>query len=455
MEPRLSRRDFLRASAAAGALAASPLSPFEALAAGGSGGAAVGFGPIAPTPDETTGAPLLELPAGFRLVSGGWTGDPLEDGAPTPSNHDGIGCFRGRRGSLVLVRNHERGAGTPIPGSAPIYDPAAGGGTTHIAFDPFAGRFGGSWPSLAGTLRNCAGGITPWNSWVSCEEAIDGPSDGALEREHGFCFEVPAEGRASALPLRALGRFVHEAIAFEPDGSAAYLTEDSGNSGLYRFLPNARGRLDAGRLQMLALRDAPAADTARGIPIGVDLPVDWVDIGLPDPPGNRLAVQLNSVYQQGRTLGGARFVRGEGIWRVRNRFLFTATAGGAAGLGQIFSLDTRRQTLRLVYESQSALDLESPDNVTASPRGGAVLCEDGAGRDRLLGLTRGGDLFVLARGNALLTGERGFVGDYTSSELTGPCFSPPVRGAARWLFVHIQLPGITCAIAGPWESGGL
>ncbi|MCA9512705.1 MAG: DUF839 domain-containing protein, partial [Myxococcales bacterium] len=117
--------------------------------------------------------------------------------------------------------------------------------------------------------------------------------------------------------------------------------------------------------------------------------------------------------------------------------------------------DPRAQTLRLVYESASAADLESPDNVTASPGGGAVLCEDGAGSDRLLGLTRGGDLFALARGNAVLAGERGFAGDFRSSELTGACFAPPVRGAARWLFVNLQEPGITCAIAGPWRRGGL
>ena len=186
-------------------------------------------------------------------------------------------------------------------------------------------------PTLAGTLRNCAGGITPWNSWVSCEETRDGPGNGPLQREHGFCFEVPSRGTASAQPLRAMGRFSHEAVAFEHNGAAAHQTEDRTRAGLYRFLPNRRRRLDNGALQMLRVRDAPGADLARDVPVGEWLDIDWVPIEQPAPPGDRRAVDRNGVYAQGRSQGGARFIRLEGVWAARRRIVFASTSGGARG----------------------------------------------------------------------------------------------------------------------------
>ena len=443
--PSLSRRSFLRSAAAAGALTAA--SPFESLAAT----PPLDYGPHVPALDEATGLPLLELPDGFRYTSGAWTGDPMADGDTTPSNHDGMACFFGRGRSRILVRNHEIAQAPAFSNRCPVYDPWAGGGTTHIVFDPDSGRFGASWASLAGTLRNCAGGPTPWKSWISCEETTDGPGNGFLQREHGFCFEVPARGTASAVPLRAMGRFSHEAIAFEWSGRAAYLTEDAHRAGLYRFLPNRAGRLDSGRLQMLRIRDADNVDTATDFPLHERIAVDWVDIDLPDPPGDRGAVARNSCHSQGAARGGARFARLEGIWNNRTKIFFTSTSGGATGRGQVFELDPWRQTLRLIFESPGAAVLENPDNIAANRRGGMVLCEDGPGRDRLLGLTPGGDLFPFARGNVRLFGERGFIGDYRSSELAGVCWSPD----AQWLFVNVQRPGITLAITGPWERGRL
>ncbi|MEE2674250.1 MAG: alkaline phosphatase PhoX [Myxococcota bacterium] len=464
----ISRRRFLATGIAAG-VAAGTITPFEALADGRrrrrrgrdrddrddhddhERDGPREFGPIAPVPDASTGLPLLELPAGFEYTSFGWTGDPLERGEPTPSNHDGMGCFRSRRHQLVLVRNHERNTGSPFSPHAPVYDPAAAGGTTSLVFDARRRRVVRMYASLTGTLRNCAGGVTPWGSWITCEETRNGPGDGPLLEEHGFCFEVPVRGTADAQPLRAMGRFSHEAIAFEHDGSAAYLTEDRTNAGLYRFLPNRRRRLSTGRLQMLRVRDAPGADLSRGVTVGEWLAIDWVDIAEPAPAGRRRDVDRNSVFGQGRAQGAARFIRLEGIWAGRRRIYFVSTSGGPARRGQIFELDPRRQRLRLLFESSGAAELDSPDNLAVSPRGGIVLCEDGAGSDRLLALSRHGELSVLARGNVRLAGERGFVGDFSSSELAGACWS---RGG-RWLFVNVQRPGITLAIRGPWHRGGL
>lgn len=448
--PPLTRRQFVQTSLAVGAVAATP---FDALAAHRRPRPRVSldYGPHVPTLDEATGLPLLELPEGFRYVTGAWTGDPMRGADVTPNNHDGMGCFFGRGRTRILIRNHERGGGGVFSTNAPVYDPMARGGTTHLVFDPTSETFRGSWASLTGTLRNCAGGMTPWKSWISCEETTDGPGNGPVLREHGFCFEVPVRGDAEAVPLRAMGRFSHEAVAFAPNGAAAYLTEDANAAGLYRFVPNRRQRLDSGRLQMLRIRDAPNFDTRSNFPLGESLAIDWVDIEVPDPTGDRAAVAANSVYSQGSARGGARFIRLEGIWRSRGRFYFSSTSGGAALGGQIFEIDPRRQTLRLVFESPGQTVLDRPDNIAANRRGGIVLCEDGGGRDRILGLTREGDIFPFARGNVVLQGERGFFGDFTSSELAGVCWSP----RANWMFVNIQRPGITCAITGPWRKGAL
>ena len=221
-----------------------------------------GYGPLSPVRDQTTGLPLLHLPEGFHYVSFGWIGDPLSDGTPTPGLHDGMAAFASQDSTVRLVRNHEARRGKTFA-SHPVYDHNAGGGTTTIEFDSLTGTAGRAWTSLAGTAVNCAGGPTPWGSWLSCEETIFGPGgENNYLKPHGYVFEVPSSSKATPAPLKAMGRFVHEAVAVDEATGIVYETEDANESGFYRFIPTEPGKLDmGGRLEMLALSEIPHADT--------------------------------------------------------------------------------------------------------------------------------------------------------------------------------------------------
>ena len=446
------RRTFLTRAALAGGAAI--IVPFEALRArlrDGALGDAPVYGPLAPVADGTTGLPLLQLPEGFRYVSFGWSGDPLEGGGVTPAAHDGMAAFAGADGLVHLVRNHEL---SPAPAFALslAYDPAAGGGTTTVAFNPTTERVERARASLSGTLRNCAGGPTPWGSWLTCEETVLGPQDApALTARHGYVFEVPLEGTPTRQPLTAMGRFVHEAVAVDPVTGIVYQTEDSNRAGCYRYVPDSPGRLaEGGRLQMLAVRGRPRADLRTKQLTRVPMGVYWVDIQVPDVarPG-RDGV---TVFEQGRRLGAAMFARLEGAWHADGRIYLTSTNGGDAQMGQVWELTPASDELRLVYESPGGHELNMPDNLTVSPRGGLVLCEDGTANPCVHGLTRDGRITRFARNNVVLTGQRnGLAGDFRASEFAGATFSPD----GRWLFVNVQSPGITMAITGPWERGPL
>ncbi len=435
-------------SAAAARLAPSATTSRVAPAKRPGGQAHGGYGPLAPVRDQATGLELLSLPAGFEYISYGWTGDPMDDGVPTPGSHDGMAAFW-FRGRSHIVRNHERGNGTPFT-TGSVYDGASAGGTSNLVFHPGPGRWESSYGSLSGTIRNCAGGPTPWNSWLTCEETTQINDAGtAAEMRHGYVFDVPADGTSDAVPLRGLGRFSHEAVAVDPATGIVYLTEDSTPSGFYRFVPDVPGDLTAGRLEMLAIDGVPVAYTAD---TGASWAVtDWVAIDTPDPgPGE------TSTVQQGVAKGGTAITRGEGAWHGDGHIYFVSTSGGPVGQGQVFDYHPATDTLTVLFASPSGDVLNAPDNVCVSPQGGLVLCEDGGGDEYLHGLTLDGEIFRLARNNADLTG--GTAGksvaaqDYRGSEWAGATFEVK---HGRWLFANLQSPGITFAITGPWRDGGL
>ncbi|MGP6173491.1 alkaline phosphatase PhoX [Corynebacterium sp. A21] len=392
-----------------------------------------GYGPLQPAP----GGELL-LPAGFTYVAIGHTGTPMSDGTPTPGMHDGMAAFAGVGGMINLVRNHENSQGAAFGGNS--YDPAAAGGTTNLVFDPSKMELVATHPSLTGTIRNCAGGPTPAGTWLTCEETFTGLD---VAHPHGYIFEVPADATSPVdpVPLKAMGRFTHEAIAVDPETGIIYETEDRGTSGFYRFIPNDRDNLVAGgQLQMMAIKARSQYDTRFSQRVAKPLPVEWVDINDPDPDSS----DSLAVFKQGWEQGGAVFDRLEGAWYGEGSIYINSTSGGDAGLGQVWRYTPRGNSggqLELVYESTDPEVLESPDNLCVSPNtGGLVLCEDGSSKDLLRGITPDGKIFDLAELNS-----------NSSSELAGATFSPD----GKILFFNVQTPGITYAITGPWENGAL
>ncbi|MEV5764922.1 alkaline phosphatase PhoX [Micromonospora sp. NPDC052213] len=456
IDPGLARRGLLKRGLATAAVLAA-LGPLEALSARTAGAAPMSkrpsspdYGPLHPTRDHTTGLELLALPKGFEYISYGWTGDLMSDGVATPGSHDGMAAFRRPDGKIALVRNHERGSYTGAF-TTPAYNPAAGGGTSNLVFDPDQGKFLESWGSLSGTIRNCAGGPTPWGTWLTCEETTEIAPDGT---RHGYVFEVPYDRKGDPRPIKAMGRFSHEAVAVDPRTGIVYLTEDATPSGFYRYLPNKAGELSAGgELQMLVVQtpDGSSYSTyADGT--GVEYRTSWVTVPNPDyaPGETRPAVQ-------GAALGAAVFKRLEGAWYGNDRVYIVSTSGGPKGQGQVFEYDPQAETMRVLFASPDASVLNNPDNICVSPRGGIVLCEDGSEGEYLHGLTTDGEIFPFALNQVVIPaggipGKSVAPGDYAGSEWAGSTFDPK---NGNWMFVNAQSPGITFAITGPWRNGSL
>lgn len=460
-EMHTSRRSFLKSAGlySAGFMGLKALVSQPMFAAMGESSAA-GFGPLV---DDVAG--LFKLPAGFTYTTFSHTGEEMADGLLVPGMHDGMAAFPGPDGRTLLVRNHELESTRTEVGPfgphcerigkidpAKIYDLGKGiapnlGGTTTLVFDTRSQRLERHFLSLAGTVRNCAGGPTPWGTWVTCEEVNENPEPNA-EQSHGYNFEVipsVTPGLATPVALKAMGRFRHEAVAVDPASGCVYETEDVGDGLLYRFVPARAGRLEeGGRLQALVVKDQLTADTRNWdqsrFPVGQPLAVSWLDLDEVESPNNDLR-------KRGGAAGAALFARGEGAWWGNDSAYFAMTNGGRNRLGQIFRYRpspyeaTAREaevpgTIELFSEPNDTALVSNCDNLVVAPWGDLILCEDTSSVCRLIGVTPAGQYYVL--GSATRTGR----------ELAGVCFSPD----GSTLFVNVQNPGYTLAITGPWKQ---
>lgn len=424
---------------------------------------ATGFGELVPTAAKNTGETYLSLPKGFEYNVLGKVKTQMSDGRPTPAAHDGQWTFRVKN-ELRIVRNHEVSGGS-VPkeqagiGSRNHYDETCGGGTTTLVIDPKTNTLIRDFVSLSGTLINCAGGPTPWGSWITCEETTLGPSvrtrasdgrkTGGYPKPHGYCFEVPASANSEVVPvpLKAMGRFTHEAVAVDRRTGIVYLTEDYNPSGFYRFIPKRNKRLaDGGVLQMLAVEGKPEFDTRTGQITGGSLASIWVTINEPDPAA--ADIDPSAVYKQGKAKGGAAFARLEGCEIDRSgRVYFTATSGGERKGGQIWMYEPAGKDagrLTLVFESPDQRVLHMPDNICLMPKSELLfICEDSdyAGQNSI------NHIRVLTPEGKIADFARNISKDFSRSEFCGSTFSPD----GKTLFVNLQLAGVTLAIWGDWS----
>lgn len=426
---------------------------------------AYGYGELVPMAAKNTGETMLSLPRGFEYNVLGKHGSVMSDGRQTPPRHDGMWTFKVGR-ELRIVRNHEvSNFRLPRPGAAIAkdfhYDEMAGGGTTTLIIDPRKRTVIRDFVSLSGTLINCAGGPTPWGSWISCEETTVGPTVvtlpsgakvGGFPKPHGYCFEVQASANNNMppVPLKSMGRFVHEAVAVDRKSGVVYLTEDYNPSGLYRFIPRRNKRLaEGGVLQMLAVAGKSEYDTRRGQKQGTRLPVSWVTIDNPDPAA--ADTDPLAVYKQGSAKGGAAFARLEGcVTDDDGRVYFTATIGGDNRGGQIWVYEPTSRDggqLTLVFESPSRDILDMPDNVCLMPDSRLLfVCED----SDYVGEGGNPDVFVriLTPDGRMANFAKNIVPKLERTEFAGTCFSKD----GNTLFVNIYAAGVTCAIWGDWKS---
>ncbi|MDO9169577.1 MAG: DUF839 domain-containing protein [Methylobacter sp.] len=423
-----------------------------------------GFGELVPTLTQNTGETFLALPKGFKYKVLGKAGSKMSDGHITPSSHDGMACFQ-IGNELRLIRNHEVSNGKiPKPGAAigeNPYDETTGGGTTTLVINPETLEVIKDFVSLSGTLNNCAGGRTPWKSWISCEETTLGQAirtnqvinpTGGYPKAHGYCFEVFASANASVepVPLKAMGRFKHEAIAVDQNTGIIYLTEDAKTAGFYRFLPQRNQYLaEGGTLQMLKIKDKDAFDTRKGLKTGQCFATNWVTIDHPDPVAADL--DESAVYKQGLGKGAATFARLEGAYSDEHgRIYFVSTNGGDNRGGQIWRYDPNsieEGTVTLIFESPSPEILDMPDNICLKPNSDLLfICEDS---DYLgEGGTPENYMRILSPNGKMANFAKNIAKDFETSEFAGSTFSED----GKTLFVNLQAVGATFAIWGDWNT---
>ena len=409
---------------------------------------------ILPIQNDPNGILRLMEKFTYKIISE--KGQLMSDGLTVPDKADGMASFMGKDGKIILIRNHEIGHFKTIEkllqlnpfyknknymneNKNLIYDIGKNavpccGGTTTLVYNPNSQKIEKEYLSLAGTLVNCSGGPTPWNTWISCEETV-ATQNYDLTKNHGYNFEViPSEniGLNNAIPLKAMGRFRHEGVAIDPITNIAYQTEDRDEGLIYKFIPNTKEKyIMGGKLQTLSIKNG-LNDTRnwnkKNYNKNIKYKIEWLDIEDIENKDDKLRYNMADK-------GAAIFARPEGIWFSNNIVYFTCTSGGAKKIGQIWKIDVKNQTIELMFESHNSNTMRKCDNITIAPWGDVIVCEDGKGKDKIIGIKKNGDTYVIAE-NSL-----------NNSEFAGVNFSPD----GSILFVNIYSPTMTIAITGPWN----
>ncbi len=338
----------------------------------------------------------LRLPEGFTARVVARSGEPvLPDGYVWHYWPDGGATFATDDGGWIYVSNSE----LPITG-----------GVGALRFDA-DGQLTDAYRILDGTNVNCAGGPTPWGTWLSCEEVGE-----------GRVFETDPWGEVDAVERPALGRFKHEAATVDPEQGCVYLSEDESDGCLYRFVSSAfdeDGHLSLveGELQVAVVDDSGG--------------VSWLPV--PDP------LAENGIPTRQQVAEAAQFDGGEGIWWFEGA-VYLSTKGDS----RIWAYDTQRQTLRILYDRATAPDpdaLYGVDNLTVSACGDVLVAEDG-GQMRIVAVLPSGELKPLVQ-----------IEGQDESEITGPAFDP---SGTRLYFSSQRatgtLGGITYEITGPFHA---
>ncbi|WP_284116961.1 alkaline phosphatase PhoX [Streptomyces fragilis] len=327
--------------------------------------------------------------------------------------------------SRVIARSRQKVSGTnytwhDAPDGGACYADGSGwiyvsnseisstGGAGAVRFSS-SGTVTGAYRILSNTNVNCAGGKTPWNTWLSCEEV-----------DRGYVYETDPWGVKAAVRRDAMGRFKHEAAACDPQRGVIYLTEDVSDGAFYRFRPTTWGDLSSGTLEVMVGSSATSGS------------VTWARV--PDPTG--------ATATRNQVSGTKRFNGGEGCYYANGTCWFTTK-----GDNRVWAYDAAAQTISLAYDDSLVTSGTAPltgvDNVTGTASGDLYVAEDG------------GNLEICVIPPAGVVAPFLRVEGQSASEITGPAFSPD----GRRLYFSSQRGtsgsssgGITYEVTGPFRT---
>ncbi len=390
---------------------------------------------------------ILDLPREFQYRIISKENDTMTSGDLVPANNDDIGAISAGPGMTLLFRNHAMstedvalGKATPVthaPGT--VYDPElrAGGATTLLINTER--KLISDHVSISGTLRNCAGGLTPWRTWLTCEKSTE-----TMAKPHGYVFEVDPRSGSHLEPVLGMGRFKHGAVSFDHDG-IAYLCEDDHDpfGCFYRFAPanlfGGSGSLHGGgTLSALAVAGLRSDLSVVKTP-GIVLDVDWVNVPNANPKDGETPIR-----EQVISLGATPIPEVQETWAGTDGSIWFVCRScevhhkNVSKGGHIWRYDPASQTIELIGSFADDTPHDKPKSVTPGPHGFAIASTHNQTERRIVGIAENGQLFPFG------------LNRLNNEDFSGATFSPD----GKTLFVNLRgSPGLSFAIWGPWRKG--